>query len=83
MNAKGTQMVSVAMSLDLRGNTCPLPIVKTARAMKDLRPGDLLEVLATDAGSVLDFVAWCRGTGNELVWRTEDRGIFRFIVRKK
>jgi TusA-related sulfurtransferase len=58
MNAKGTQTISIAMSLDLKGKACPLPIVNTARAIRDLRPGDLLEVLATDAGSVLDFVAW-------------------------
>ncbi|HEX9717385.1 MAG TPA: sulfurtransferase TusA family protein, partial [Actinomycetota bacterium] len=45
------------MKLDLKGLSCPLPIVKTAKAMRDLRPGELVEVLATDPGSVPDFTA--------------------------
>ena len=70
-------------SLDLKGLSCPLPIAKTARAMRDLAPGTLLEVLATDPGSVPDFQAWVRATGNELVERTEEAGVFRFLLKKK
>lgn len=76
-------MQTIATKLDLKGYACPLPIVKTARAMKDLRPGDLVEVEATDPGSVPDFTAWCQATGNELVEQTHEAGVFRFVLRKR
>jgi tRNA 2-thiouridine synthesizing protein A len=69
--------------LDLKGLSCPLPIVKTAQAMKTLAPGDVIEALATDPGSVADFQAWCKTTGNELVEQTADDGIYRFVIRKR
>jgi tRNA 2-thiouridine synthesizing protein A len=74
---------TIAETLDMKGFACPLPITKTALAMHRLEPGDLLEVLATDPGSVPDFEAWCGVTGNELLERTEDGGVFRFVIRKK
>jgi tRNA 2-thiouridine synthesizing protein A len=74
---------AIAKTLDLKGLSCPLPIVKTAQAMKELQSGDLLEALATDPGSVPDFSAWCRSTGNELVEQTQGEGVFRFVIRKK
>jgi tRNA 2-thiouridine synthesizing protein A len=70
-------------TVDARGLNCPMPIVKTAMAIKPLAPGDLLEVLATDPGSVKDFAAWSRTTGNELVEQTTDGGVFRFVLRRK
>jgi tRNA 2-thiouridine synthesizing protein A len=73
----------IATSLDLRGLSCPLPIAKTARAMRDMRPGDLLEVFATDPGSVPDFHAWARATGNPLLESSEDGGVYRFVLQKK
>ena len=73
---------AVVKSLDLKGLSCPLPIAKTAQAMRELQPGDVIEVLATDPGSVPDFGAWCQNTGNELVEQTEDAGVFRFLLRK-
>src|SRR5205823_776718 len=63
---------TIAQTLDLKGLSCPLPIVKTAMAMKAIESGQLLEALATDPGSVPDFAAWCRSTGNELVEQTTD-----------
>lgn len=74
---------TVAKTLDLKGLNCPLPIVKTAQAIRELRPGELIEALATDPGSVPDFDAWCRSTGNELVEQTEEGGVFRFLIKKK
>ena len=75
--------MAVTQSLDLKGFNCPIPIVKTAQAMKGLTSGDLLEVLATDPGSVPDFTAWSKSTGNELVEQTEEGGVFRFVLRKR
>ena len=60
-----------------------MPIVKTAQAVKALASGQMLEVLATDAGSVKDFAAWSKTTGNELVEQTVDGGVYRFVIRQK
>ena len=75
-------MTTVTTTLDFKGLSCPLPIVKTAVAVRQLRPGELVEVLATDAGSVADFTAWCRATGNQLLEQTTDGGTYRFVIRK-
>jgi tRNA 2-thiouridine synthesizing protein A len=75
--------VTIAMSLDLKGLSCPLPVVKTAKAMKTLAPGELLEVFATDPGSVPDFKAWSMATGNPLVESSVDGGVFHFVLKKK
>jgi tRNA 2-thiouridine synthesizing protein A len=73
----------VAKTVDAKGLSCPMPIVKTAQAIKEIPSGELLEVLATDAGSQKDFVAWAKATANELVEQSADGGVFRFILRKK
>ncbi len=74
---------TITKTLDLKGLSCPLPIVKTAKAMKELSSGDVVEALATDPGSVPDFIAWSKATGNELIERTEQDGVFRFVLRKR
>jgi TusA-related sulfurtransferase len=74
---------TIARTLDMKGFACPLPIVKTAQAIRELAIGELIEVLATDPGSVPDFAAWCDSTGHELVDRTEDDGVFRFVIQKR
>lgn len=75
--------VTIAMSLDLKGLSCPMPIIKTAKAMKGLAPGQLLEVFATDPGSVPDFKAWSMSTGNPLVESSVADGVFHFVLKKK
>jgi tRNA 2-thiouridine synthesizing protein A len=75
--------ITIALSLNLKGLSCPLPIVKTAKAMKGLEPGQLLEVFATDPGSVPDFKAWSQSTGNLLVESSVDGGVYHFVLQKK
>jgi len=75
--------ITIAVSLDLKGLSCPLPIARTARAMRDLGPGQLLEAFATDPGSVPDFKAWSKATGNQLVESDEEGGVYRFLLQKK
>ena len=75
--------VTVAKTLDVKGLSCPLPIVKTSKAVKEIASGELIEVLATDPGSVQDFTAWCRSTGNELVEQSHEDGVFRYVIRKR
>jgi len=75
--------IEILQQVDARGLSCPMPIVKTAQAIKSVASGSLIEVLATDAGSVKDFAAWSRTTGNDLVEQSVDGGVYRFVVRRK
>ena len=67
--------------LDAKGLNCPLPILKAKKALKNVPRGGTLEVLATDPGSVADFPAFCRATGNQLVESTQDGSVFRFVIK--
>ena len=70
-------------SLDCVGLYCPMPIVQTAAAISQLKPGDVLEVIADDKGIVKDMPAWCDATGNELLGIEENDGEYKVYVRKK
>jgi tRNA 2-thiouridine synthesizing protein A len=76
------QTLEIAQTVDARGLSCPMPIVKTAQAIKAAESGTLIEVLATDPGSVKDFAAWSKATGHELVEQTTDDKVFRFVIRR-
>jgi tRNA 2-thiouridine synthesizing protein A len=76
-------VTTATKTVDARGLSCPLPIVKTALAIKELVSGDLIEVLATDPGSTKDFAAWSKTTGHELVESSVDGNVFRYLLRKK
>lgn len=67
--------------LDAKGLNCPLPILKAKKALKQVPTGGLLQILATDPGSVADFQAFCRTTGNELVDSQTEDGIFTFVIK--
>lgn len=69
--------------LDAKGLNCPLPILKAKKALKDMAAEQILQVLSTDPGSVADFQAFCRTTGNELVEHSEEGGVYDFLIRKK
>lgn len=68
--------------LDAKGLSCPLPVLRARKAMKQVGPGEVLEVLATDPGAVEDFKAFCEVTGHELVEWNEEAGIYSFHIRK-
>lgn len=67
--------------LDAKGLNCPLPILKAKKALKDVPTGETLKILATDPGSVADFEAFCRTTGNELVESDTDNGVYTFLIK--
>ena len=75
--------IGIDQVLDAKGLLCPMPVVKIAKAVKALEPGRVLQLLATDRGSVADIPAWCQTTGNELVESHEEDGVYVFLVRKK
>ncbi len=68
--------------LDLKGLLCPIPIVKMAKAIKEVTVGQLIEAFATDPGVMADIPAWCRSTGNELVTLEKIEKQFHFLVRR-
>jgi tRNA 2-thiouridine synthesizing protein A len=68
-------------TLDLKGLACPLPILKTKKALSELPKGATLEVLATDPGAVADFTAFAESTGNALIEHSEAGGVYRFLLR--
>ena len=69
--------------LDARGLNCPLPILKAKKALAEMTSGQILRVMATDPGSVRDFQAFCRQTGNELVGQSENDKEFTFLMKRK
>ena len=73
----------IAETLDVKGASCPMPVVKTKSAVDDLDAGEVLEVLATDPGSMSDLDGWADGTeGVELLDQTEGEDVYKHYVRK-
>ena len=71
-----------ASLLDTKGLKCPLPVLRARKAMKAVEAGGILEVEATDPGSVRDFQAFCQTTGHELLDSSEADGVYLFKIRK-
>ena len=69
--------------LDTRGLNCPLPILKAKKALADMHSGEVLKITATDAGSVRDFQAFARQTGNELVEQHAEGADFIHVMRRR
>ena len=75
--------MEASKELDTRGLNCPLPILKAKRALADMGSGQLLRVVSTDPGSVRDFQAFARQTGNELVEQTSGGSEFVHVLRRR
>ena len=69
--------------VDARGLNCPLPILRTKKALNDMQSGQLIRIVATDPASVRDFEAFARQTGNALVEHGESDGTFWFLMRRR
>ena len=67
--------------LDAKGMNCPMPILHAKKKLKDVPTGEILEIEATDPGSVADFEAFCRQTGNELIEQTMDGDVYLFKIK--
>jgi tRNA 2-thiouridine synthesizing protein A len=76
-------VLEIQAQVDARGLSCPMPIVRTATAIRPLASGSVIEVLTTDPGSLKDFAAWSHATGNELLEQARDGDTFRFVIRRK
>ncbi len=75
-------MTEVTKELDASGLNCPMPILRAKKALKELTSGDVLRVVATDPGSVKDFEAFAKQTGNELLASTEEGESFVYLLKK-
>lgn len=69
-------------TLNAEGLNCPLPILKAKKALKGMAAGDVLEISATDPGSVADFAAFCNQTGNELLSQSNEGDIYKFEIKR-
>lgn len=67
--------------LDTKGLNCPLPILEARKALNEVPTGETLRVLSTDPGSIPDFEAFCRATGNELVESKSEEGVYSFLIK--
>ena len=76
-------MSSADQELDARGLNCPLPILRAKKTLNDMSGGQVLSIIATDPGSVKDFEAFAKQTGNELMESKEENGEFHFLIKKK
>ena len=68
--------------LDVKGMACPMPLVKTKKALNDIASGEILEVITTDKGAKTDLTAWTKATGHELLESKEDQDVFTFYIKK-
>ncbi len=74
--------IKVDRTVDARGMNCPMPVLKTKKALDELSSGEVLEVTATDPGSASDIPALLKRLGHELISSKEDGGVFVFYIRK-
>lgn len=70
-------------AVDAKGQSCPMPVLMTAKAAKEMEPGEIMFLEATDGGARSDIPAWASQTGNELIESLEEDGVLKFYIRKK
>lgn len=70
------------MVLDARGQLCPMPVMRTGKLIRQLAPGQVLKVLATDRGALVDMPAWAEDTGNQLMETAQQDGALVFWIRR-
>lgn len=75
--------IRVTTTLDTTGKCCPMPMVETNKAIKVLAVGDVLEIIATDVGTLKDIPSWCERMGQTLLSSSEQDKVLRFYVRKE
>ncbi|WP_066290790.1 sulfurtransferase TusA family protein [Bacillus sp. FJAT-29937] len=68
--------------LDAKGLACPMPVVRTKKAINELQSGDILEIHATDKGAKSDLTAWAKSGGHELIKHEEENNVFKFWIKK-
>lgn len=75
--------MQIAKVLDCKGKCCPQPILDIKGAMAEVKTGEVVQMMATDAGSVNDMASWAKRTGNKILEQKQDGGVYTFLVQKK
>ena len=75
--------MNTTLTLDAKGLACPMPIVRTKKAMDQMNSKEIIEVLATDKGALNDFSAWANSNGHTILEQKEENGVFAFYIQKK
>ncbi len=78
-----TERAAPNLAIDLSGLNCPLPILRTKKALAPLESGNILQITCTDPATPTDFAAFCKQTGNELIEQWQDADKFLFLIRKR
>jgi tRNA 2-thiouridine synthesizing protein A len=77
-----TPVQHVDRTIDARGQMCPMPVLTLAKAFRDVKPGEVVALMATDQGAKSDIPAWAEKTGNRLLNMTEEQGVMTFYLQK-
>ncbi|MDB9823387.1 sulfurtransferase TusA family protein [Deltaproteobacteria bacterium] len=74
--------IQIEKTMDLKGMPCPMPVVKVSKGIKEVEVGKIIEAITTDPGSLADFPAWARTSGNEIVKTDQDGEIIKFYIKR-
>ena len=74
--------IQVEKVMDLKGLPCPMPVVKVSKGIKDVEVGQVIEAHSTDPGSLTDFPAWARTSGNEILKTEQDGDVIKFFIKR-
>ena len=74
--------IKVDKTFDLKGMPCPMPVVKVSKGIKEVEVGQVIEAISTDQGSLTDFPAWARTSGNEILKTEQDDDVIRFYIKR-
>ena len=74
--------IQVEKTMDLKGLPCPMPVVKVSKGIKEVEVGQVIEAISTDPGSLTDFPAWARTSGNEILKTEQDGDMYKFYIKR-
>ncbi|MBA4496071.1 sulfurtransferase TusA family protein [Paenactinomyces guangxiensis] len=74
--------MNAAKVIDAKGLSCPMPVVRTKKAMDELKAGQILELHTTDSGALSDIPAWAKTAGHQVIEQSEDNGVYKFWIQK-
>jgi tRNA 2-thiouridine synthesizing protein A len=78
-----SEEIKVDKVMDLKGLACPMPVVKVSKGIKEVEIGQVIEAVTTDPGSLADFPAWARTSGNEILKTEQEEGAIKFYIKRK
>ena len=77
-----SEEIKVDKVMDLKGLPCPMPVVKVSKGIKEVDVGQVIEAISTDPGSLADFPAWARTSGNEILDTVQDNGVIKLYIKR-